>query len=237
MKILLPDGSERELPRGASAYDLAASIGEGLAKAALGARVNGELYDVHRPLAEAASAAGTPGPSTPDPSAPLEVAIITAPRLNKKGIPSYRDESHKADALYLLRHSAAHVMAEAIEKLWPDTKLAYGPPLDNGFYYDLQLDTPISSDDFEKIETEMMKIVGEDRPFFRYDLTDLEMAMSPSSGKLTNKYKVDNAKRAIEAGATSLSFYVTGEYGEASLGNGKWDRFGCIFRASLSRQV
>lgn len=192
MKIQLPDGSQRDLPEGSSAYDLAAAIGEGLAKAALGARVNGELYDVNRPL---------PGD--------CEVAIVTAPRLNKKGIPTYRDDQHRADALYLLRHSAAHVMAEAIEKLWPDTQLAYGPPLDNGFYYDLKLDTPISSDDFEKIEAEMKRIVEEDRPFTRYEL-------EPQEGRKKleeegNKYKLDNADKAIAGGAARLSWYITGE--------------------------
>jgi len=191
MKIQLPDGSERELPEGSSSYDLAASIGEGLAKAAIGARVNGELYDVHRPL---------PGD--------CEVAIVTAPRLNKKGIPNYRDDQHRADALYLLRHSAAHVMAEAIEKLWPDTQLAYGPPLDNGFYYDLKLDTPISSDDFEKIEAEMRKIVEEDRAFSRYELGQEEGVFKLKEEN--NKYKIDNADKAIANGAETLSWYVTG---------------------------
>ena len=199
MKIQLPDGSERDLPAGASAYDLAADIGEGLAKAAIGARVNGKRYDLHRPLPEVPGVSG---------DAPCEVAIVTAPRLNKKGMPSYRDDSHRADALYLLRHSAAHVMAEAIERLWPDTQLAYGPPLDSGFYYDLRLDTPISSDDFEKIEAEMKKIVEEGRPFERYELKP-----EPGMKKLAaedNKYKIDNAKRALETGASTLSWYVTG---------------------------
>ena len=225
MQIQLPDGSTRDLPENASAYDLAKDIGAGLAKAALGARVNGNLYDLHRPLAHAdaepravasgeasgththadaekrsAEASGTPSPS--------QVAIITAPRLNKKGIPSYRDDQHRADALYLLRHSAAHIMAEAIEKLWPNTQLAYGPPLDNGYYYDLKLDTPISSDDFEKIEAEMKKIVEEDRPFTR-----LEFSTNAGFTKLineNNKYKQDNAQRAVEGGASILSWYVTG---------------------------
>ena len=199
MKIQLPDGSERDLPAGASAYDLAADIGEGLAKAAIGARVNGERYDLHRPLPEVPGVSG---------DAPCEVAIVTAPRLNKKGMPSYRDDSHRADALYLLRHSAAHVMAEAIERLWPDTQLAYGPPLDSGFYYDLRLDTPISSDDFEKIEAEMRKIVEEDRPFKRY-----ELPLADGFRKLEaeeNKYKKDNAEKAQQNGATSLSWYITG---------------------------
>src|SRR3989440_4575857 len=74
------------------------------------------------------------------------------------------------EALLVLRHSTAHVMAEAIQRLWPDVKLAYGPPLESGFYYDIALDTPISSSDFPRIEAEMQKIVQEDRPFTRYEL-------------------------------------------------------------------
>src|SRR5437868_810550 len=74
------------------------------------------------------------------------------------------------EALLVLRHSTAHVMAEAIQRLWPDAKLAYGPPLDTGFYYDIALDTPISTNDFPRIEAEMQKIVAEDRPFTRYEL-------------------------------------------------------------------
>ncbi len=112
-------------------------------------------------------------------------------------------------ALLTLRHSAAHVMAEAIQNLWPEAKLAYGPPLENGFYYDIALDKPISTADFEKIESEMKKIVAENRPFTRYDL-------SPDDGMVRlneegNKYKVDNAHRAIKGGASSLSWYVTGQ--------------------------
>jgi threonyl-tRNA synthetase len=113
------------------------------------------------------------------------------------------------DGLLVLRHSTAHVMAEAIQRLWPNALLAYGPALDTGFYYDIALENPISSNDFEKIEAEMGKIVNENRPFTRYDL-----APSEGMGRLNkegNKYKVDNAQRAIEGGAKSLSWYVTGE--------------------------
>ncbi|HEX8911709.1 MAG TPA: threonine--tRNA ligase [Humisphaera sp.] len=111
-------------------------------------------------------------------------------------------------ALQTLRHSAAHVMAEAIQRLWPQAQLAYGPPLENGFYYDIALDAPISASDFERIEAEMKKIVAENRPFTRYEL-------SPEEGKQKlaaegNKYKVDNAERALAGGAKTLSWYVTG---------------------------
>src|SRR5882672_2697612 len=98
------------------------------------------------------------------------------------------------EGLLILRHSTAHVMAEAIQRLWPEAKLAYGPPLDNGFYYDIALDTPISTNDFPRIEAEMQKIVQEDRPFTRYELGFGE-GMDRLAGE-GNKYKIDNAQRA-----------------------------------------
>src|SRR3954470_11771155 len=113
------------------------------------------------------------------------------------------------DALLVLRHSAAHVMAEAIQRLWPNAQLAYGPPLETGFYYDIALDQPISANDFPRIEKEMEKIIAENRPFTRYDLAPGEgMERLKTEG---NKYKIDNAERAMNGGAKSLSWYVTGE--------------------------
>jgi threonyl-tRNA synthetase len=113
------------------------------------------------------------------------------------------------DALMVLRHSTAHVMAEAIQRLWPDVKLAYGPPLETGFYYDMALDAPISSNDFPRIEAEMEKIVKEDRPFTRYELSvDDGMKRLETEG---NKYKIDNAQRAATGGARCLSWYATGQ--------------------------
>lgn len=208
MKVTLPDGTVLDAPQDASPRTVAAMIGEKLAEASIGARVtaggsfnlkDSELIDADRPLADVIDGD----------SRGCALSIITAPRQNKKGVSKFRDEQHETDALYLLRHSTAHVMAEAIERLWPDTMLAYGPPLDTGFYYDLKLGTPISSDDFEKIEAEMKKIVEEDRPFTRYQL-DTEPGMTRLKEE-NNKYKIDNAERAIENGAGSLSWYVTGE--------------------------
>src|SRR5207249_3761468 len=87
--------------------------------------------------------------------------------------------------------------------------LAYGPALESGFYYDIALDAPISSDDFAKIEKEMAEIVGEDRPFTRYELSfDEGLARLNTEG---NKYKIDNAQRARDGGAACLSWYVTGQ--------------------------
>src|SRR6476469_5938863 len=176
-QIKLPDGSVRELPDGSTVAQLAASIGPGLAKAAVAAKVDGKVVDLATPLT------GSP-----------TVSILT----NKD-----------PEALLVLRHSTAHVMAEAIQRLYPGVQLAYGPALDTGFYYDMALDTPISANDFEKIEAEMNKIVAEDRPFTRYELPfDQGLARLNKEG---NKYKLDNAQRAQQGGAKSLSWYVTGE--------------------------
>jgi len=188
MRITLPDQTVKEYDQPTSAATVAADIGPGLAKAAIGAKIDGQMIDLNRPI---------------DHDAAIE--IITKPRADKKGR-SKGDPN--PDALYLLRHSCAHVMAEAICRLWPKAQLAYGPPVDNGFYYDIALDTPISSDDFPRIEAEMAKIVAEDQPFTRYE-------ESPDQGlqKLQeegNKYKIDNANRAIEGQASVLSWYTTG---------------------------
>src|SRR5688572_3456541 len=122
----LPDGSVRELPDGSTIMQLAESIGRGLAKAAVAAKVDGKVVDLATPLT---------GDHT--------VSILT---------------DKDPEALLVLRHSTAHVMAEAIHRLYPGALLAYGPALETGFYYDIALDTPISSNDFEKIEAEMAKI-------------------------------------------------------------------------------
>src|SRR5207302_5639118 len=94
----------------------------------------------------------------------VDLSAPVAPGEHRISILTDRDP----EALLVLRHSTAHVMAEAIQRLWPDAKLAYGPALENGFYYDIALDKPISSSDFEKIEAEMKKIIAENRPFTRY---------------------------------------------------------------------
>lgn len=110
-----------------------------------------------------------------------------------------------ADALTVIRHSCAHVMAEAICALWPETRLVYGPAVENGFYYDIDLAQPLTPEDFARIEAKMAEIVKEDRPFTRY-----EMERGAALRKLRdegNEYKIDNAERAA---GDVLSFYVTG---------------------------
>ena len=198
MQITLPDESVRTYSQPVSLADIAADIGPGLAKAAIGGKVDGQLFDLNRPINHDA-----------------RIEIITKPRTDKKGLSKGEPNP---DALYLLRHSCAHVMAEAIQRLWPDALLAYGPPVDNGFYYDISLDTPISSDDFPRIEAEMAEIITEDRPFTRYERSIKEGFEKLQKEK--NKYKLDNADRAVKAGATSLSWYITGEGAEGQTQGG-----------------
>src|SRR4029079_9327957 len=125
--VVLPDGSRKEFDGPISAYDVAASIGAGLAKAAILAEVDGKLVDLHSPLPSAG-----------------EVRL----RLLTKKDP---------EALAVMRHSAAHVMAQAVMRLYKGVQLAFGPTTVTGFYYDFKLDQPISEEDFPKIEAEMQK--------------------------------------------------------------------------------
>ncbi|MCH8343067.1 MAG: threonine--tRNA ligase [Planctomycetes bacterium] len=186
-RITLPDGTVRDYDHPVTAAEVAAGIGPRLAKDALGARINGELRDLSSIITDDA-----------------EVSIVTSTRREGKLDP---------DALSLIRHSCAHVMAEAIQRLAPGVQLVYGPPLDTGFYYDLAVPEgrPLSTEDFEAIEKEMGKIIADDRPFARYELANDEgMEKLKAEG---SKYKIDNAQRAIEAGSQRLSWYVTGERG------------------------
>lgn len=177
IRVTLPDGSVKQMPDGASGADVASAIGPGLAKAAIG--VQADYGDGAITLDLATSLKGD-----------CRLSILTT-----------RDDP----SLTIVRHSAAHVMAEAICKLWPETKLVYGPPVENGFYYDIDLNHRLTPEDFPKIEVEMAKIVGEKRPFTRYEMRREDgLAKVRAEG---NPYKVENAERAK---GDSLSFYVTG---------------------------
>src|SRR5499426_3012571 len=125
--LTLPDGSVRRFDSPVTGEALAASIGPGLAKAALAVKVDGELRDLSRPIEKDA-----------------KVEIVTS--------------KHK-DALELLRHDCAHVLAEAVQELYPGTQITFGPAIDSGFYYDFVREQPFSTEDFAKIETKMREIV------------------------------------------------------------------------------
>ena len=139
LKITLPDGSLREVAPGTTPADIAAAIGPGLAKAALAARVDGELRDISRPL-ERDSA----------------LALVTS-----------RDEK---DALELVRHDYAHVLAEAVQTLFPGTQITFGPATEDGFYYDFAPPPehgPFTEEDLPAIEAEMRRIIAADKPLKR----------------------------------------------------------------------
>lgn len=106
-------------------------------------------------------------------------------------------------AIDIMRHSCAHVMAEAICDIWPDTKLVYGPTVKDGFYYDIDLDESIHPDDFERIENKMREIIQQDRPFRRIEMTR-QQAIEKLAG---DKYKTDNIKHAD---SPIISFYSQG---------------------------
>jgi threonyl-tRNA synthetase len=183
-KITLPDGSSRQYDAPTTAAQVAADIGPGLAKAALGAKVDGQLCDLSTTL-----------------DRDCALALVT---------PKSRDGQVDSDALSMLRHSCAHIMAEAIAKLFPGTMLVYGPSLESGFYYDMAFPSgrAPSTDDFAAIESEMAKIIAENRIFTRSDLSlDAGLAKLNQEG---SKFKIDNAQRAKEAGSTTLSWYATG---------------------------
>ena len=167
-KVTLPNGSILEVENGSTAKQAAEKIGPALAKAALAAKINGELKDLSTPI-----------------NSDVKIEIITP----------------KSDeALEIMRHSCAHIMAEAICKIFPEAKLVYGPTVENGFYYDIDLDEAIRPDDFQRIEDEMLKIVKADTPFLRTEMTKDE-----ASKKLANdKYKLDNVKNAD---SDTISFY------------------------------
>ncbi len=139
MKILLPDGSAKEVPEGASIQDVAASIGSGLAKAALAGKIDGQLADLAATVSDGAT-----------------VEIIT---------------DRSPEALDIMRHSMAHVMAEAVQELFPGAQIGFGPATEDGFFYDFALEQPISTDDFTAIEAKMAEIIAKDEPFVREVLT------------------------------------------------------------------
>ena len=136
-RITLPDGSVREVAPGTTPADVAAAIGPGLAKAALAARIDGQVRDLNRPF-----------------EGDTNLALVTA-----------KDE---ADALELVRHDLAHVMAEAVQHLFPGTQITFGPATDDGFYYDFApKDRPFTEDDLPAIEDEMRRIIARNEPFTR----------------------------------------------------------------------
>ncbi len=138
-KIALPDGSVREMPEGSTPADVAAAIGPGLAKAALAAKIDGEVRDIMRPFEGDAN-----------------LTLITS-----------RDEK---DALELVRHDYAHILAEAVQNLFPGTQITFGPATQDGFYYDFAPTAdhgPFTEEELPLIEAEMRRVIAADKPLVR----------------------------------------------------------------------
>ncbi len=178
-KVKLPDGSILTVTEGATVKQLAEQIGAETSASSV------------EPLAKAAIAAKVNGefvdlcfPVTDD----IEVQLIT---------------SKDSEGLEILRHSCAHIMAEAICAIWPAAKLVYGPAVEDGFYYDIDLDEPIRPDDFPRIEEKMREVIRADKPFIRREMSRAE-ALKKLAG---DKYKTDNINRTD---SSTISFYSHG---------------------------
>jgi threonyl-tRNA synthetase len=180
LTLKLPDGSAKQVPDGTSPRTVAEGIGKRLAQAAVAAKVNGAVVDLDREMA----------PS----SEPVAFELLT---------------DKNPEALGVLRHSCAHVMARAVMRLFPGTQLAFGPALENGFYYDIDSPTPVREEDFPRIEEEMRKIVAEAEPFERFERP------TPEARKLVQDlgqgYKVEHIDEELKQ-FPSLSFYRQGEF-------------------------
>lgn len=174
VRLTLPDDSVREVPLGTTAREVAEAIGPRLAKAALAVRVNGEVWDLDRPISRNA-----------------DVELLT--------------EGQDA-ALAVLRHSAAHVLATAVRELFPDAAIGFGPPIEDGFYYDFEVPRPFTPDDLEAIERRMQDVVEADYRFVReeVDRSDAE-----------NRFRGDPLKleRLAELGDDeTISVYTDGPF-------------------------
>jgi threonyl-tRNA synthetase len=184
--VKLPDGNPLELPEGATGADAAAAIGPRLAKDALGIKVDGELRDLSAELPDGAA-----------------ISIVTA---KSKG-------EDADDALWLIRHDAAHVMAEAVVDLWPGTKVSIGPPIENGFYYDFEFpdgQRPTEAD-LERIEAAMREHIQADEPFERTDIPAQE-AIERFAAE-DQPYKVELISDLVrDQGVETVSLYRNGPF-------------------------
>jgi threonyl-tRNA synthetase len=169
MRVILPDLSELELPDGATGLDAAAAIGPKLAKEAVLVRSNGRVQDLRLPLEDG-----------------QQIQILTT-----------RDKDDP-DALAVLRHSAAHLLAEAVRSLYPGVKIAIGPPIESGFYYDFEFPEPIGEDALERIEAEIRRELDEGRAWQRQEISrDEARQRFEEEGEDYKVELVDTAEGAI----------------------------------------
>ncbi|MEA2572392.1 MAG: threonyl-tRNA synthetase [Acidobacteriota bacterium] len=176
MHVQLPDGSQREVPEGATVADVAASIGKGLAKAALAGKVNGKVVDVYMPVTDGA-----------------KIEIVTP---------------KSAEGLDTIRHSTAHLMANAVQELFPGTQVTIGPVIENGFFYDFGASRPFTDEDLRRIEQKMTELAKRDLPVRREEWTR-EQAIETFE-KLGENFKVEIIKSI--PGDEPLSVYRQGDW-------------------------
>src|SRR5438105_7614666 len=177
MKVVLPDQTELELPDGATGLDAARAIGPKLAEQAVLVRSNGRVQDLRLPLED-----GRP------------IQILTT-----------RDKDDP-DALSVLRHSTAHLLAEAVRRLYPGVKVAIGPPIENGFYYDFDFPEPIREEDLERIEEEIRRELDEGREWRREEVSaDDARRRFEAEGE---PYKVE----LVDTAEGPISLYTQGEF-------------------------
>jgi threonyl-tRNA synthetase len=177
MKVVLPDNSELELPDGATGLDAARAIGSKLAEQAVLVRSNGSVQDLRLPLRD-----GQP------------VQFLTT-----------RD-TDDPDALYVLRHSSAHLLAEAVRRLHPGVKIAIGPPIENGFYYDFLFPEPIREEDLAAIEAEVKREIKEGREWTREEISRDEAKARFAAED--EPFKVE----LVDTAEGDISLYTQGEF-------------------------
>jgi len=177
MKVVLPDESELELPDGATGLDAARAIGPKLAEQAVLLRSNGAVRDLRLPVEDGE-----------------QIQILTT-----------RDK-HDPDALYVLRHSAAHLLAEAARRLFPGTKVAIGPPIENGFYYDFEFPEPVTEADLQRLEDEVKREIQEGRVWEREEIAREDARQRFE--KEGEPYKVE----LVDTAEGDISLYTQGDF-------------------------
>jgi len=177
MKVVLPDNSELELPDGASGLDAARAIGPKLAEQAVLVRVDGRVQDLRQPLTDGD-----------------KIQLLTT-----------RDREDP-DALAVLRHSTAHLLAEAVRRLYPGVKIAIGPPIDNGFYYDFDFPEPVREEELERIEEEMQRELKEGRSWERSEISRDEARERFEAEE--EPYKVE----LVDTAEGDISLYTQGDF-------------------------
>src|SRR5262249_52299632 len=170
-----PDGSNLDRPEGATGLDAARAIGPKLAEQAVLVRSNGHVKDLRLPLEDGE-----------------RIQVLTT-----------RD-SKDADALAVLRHSSAHLLAEAVRRLYPDVKIAIGPPIENGFYYDFEFREPIHEEDLERIQAEIERELKDGREWTRENVT---------SAEARERFRAEPYKlELVDTADGQISLYTQGDF-------------------------